>query len=203
MYYRDGRTVDFEIAVNDLGRVLDIGTGVNREQQQDSWPITPEEYLTVDVSKDAGPEIVANCAALPFDSDSFDLVFLESVLEHMRISEVEPSIREVRRVLRPGGVIAGWVPFCYPHHGSSVMRDDLRWTAAGLRGLLSDFDNVEIEPCGGPLSILLVNIPVSLVRSLRQYIEPIETRFRHFLPDSHPDSVSAVGYRFHAYDDPQ
>ena len=42
--------------------------------------------------------------ALPFDDDSFDLVFGHAVLHHL--PDLDGAFREFRRVLRPGGVVA-------------------------------------------------------------------------------------------------
>jgi SAM-dependent methyltransferase len=48
----------------------------------------------------------AACEAteLPFDDDSFDLVFGHAVLHHL--PDLDRAFREFRRVLRPGGVVA-------------------------------------------------------------------------------------------------
>lgn len=48
----------------------------------------------------------AACEAtdLPFDDDSFDLVFGHAVLHHL--TDLDRAFREFRRVLRPGGVVA-------------------------------------------------------------------------------------------------
>jgi SAM-dependent methyltransferase len=43
-------------------------------------------------------------ASLPFEDDSFDLVFGHAVLHHL--PDLEGAFREFRRVLRPGGAIA-------------------------------------------------------------------------------------------------
>src|SRR3954463_13702168 len=55
-------------------------------------------------------------ASLPFEGDSFDLVFGHAVLHHL--PDLEGAFREFRRVLRPGGVVA----FCGepPHDGDRL-----------------------------------------------------------------------------------
>jgi SAM-dependent methyltransferase len=39
----------------------------------------------------------------PYDSDSFDFIFLKSVFTHMRPESVQNYLREIHRVLKPGG----------------------------------------------------------------------------------------------------
>lgn len=46
---------------------------------------------------------VANCESIPHKDNSFDAVICVEVLEH--VLEIEPSIQEMTRVLKPGGVI--------------------------------------------------------------------------------------------------
>jgi SAM-dependent methyltransferase len=48
---------------------------------------------------------VAPLTAVPFEDVSFDVVTLNDVLQHVDEAEVEPSLRELRRVLRPGGTL--------------------------------------------------------------------------------------------------
>jgi SAM-dependent methyltransferase len=44
----------------------------------------------------------------PFDDESFDLVFLPSVFTHMTDESFLHYTREIRRVLRPGGLLLSW-----------------------------------------------------------------------------------------------
>jgi ubiquinone/menaquinone biosynthesis C-methylase UbiE len=64
------------------------------------------------------PVEIACCEStrLPFSDDSFDLVFGHAVLHHL--VELDASLRELRRVLRPGGTIV----FCGEpsHHGDRL-----------------------------------------------------------------------------------
>jgi len=58
---------------------------------------------------------VANGSDLHFDSDSFDTVILGEVIEHLAVPN--RLLDEVRRVLKPGGVVAITTPFgLSPHH---------------------------------------------------------------------------------------
>lgn len=51
-----------------------------------------------------GSFIAADARYLPFESGSFDLVVSPSTLDHFRDSrDLEPSLREIQRVLRPSG----------------------------------------------------------------------------------------------------
>src|SRR5437764_9866766 len=48
--------------------------------------------------------VVCEAEELPFEDDSFDIVFGHAILHH--IPDLERAFREFRRALRPGGVIA-------------------------------------------------------------------------------------------------
>jgi ubiquinone/menaquinone biosynthesis C-methylase UbiE len=50
--------------------------------------------------------VACEAAGLPFEDDSFDLVFGHAVLHHL--PDLDGAFREFRRVLRPGG----WLAFC-------------------------------------------------------------------------------------------
>lgn len=204
MYHSPTRKRSFWEAVHDLDgplQVLDMGTGdAHAESQVARYGLEfmDTNVVAVDIDERVAPNLLASAAELPFRSESFDLVFLESVLEHMRFQDVPAAFEEARRIIVPGGVIAGWVPFCYPYHGGGVMRDDLRFTSVGVERLLNPFTDMVIEACGGPLSVQLVHTPKLPTGAMKRFIEPIETRLRDYLPDKHREALPSVGFRFHA-----
>jgi 2-polyprenyl-3-methyl-5-hydroxy-6-metoxy-1,4-benzoquinol methylase len=77
------------------------------------------------------PTVVFSCAAseaLPLRDESFDGVLLNEVLEH--VADEKATLREIRRVLRPGGHLAlmspnRWFPF--EGHGLALRDRSLNW----------------------------------------------------------------------------
>lgn len=99
-------------------------------------------------------------APLPFDDESFDAVIAGEVLEHVRFPEA--VLREVQRVLRPGGVLVGSVPNVYNLRcrlwflaGRPADPDPTHlhmFSPTQVAALVSGFDDVEIGFFGGKFS---------------------------------------------------
>jgi len=64
----------------------------------------------------------------------FDLAILDQTLEH--VADPERALREVRRVLRPGGVAIISTPFLVPLHPTADYGDYTRWTPQGMKAML-------------------------------------------------------------------
>jgi ubiquinone/menaquinone biosynthesis C-methylase UbiE len=49
--------------------------------------------------------VVADCTALPFPDNSFDIVFSGDVFEHITYEQKDKCVREIYRVLKPGAIV--------------------------------------------------------------------------------------------------
>ena len=65
--------------------------------------------------------------SLPLADDSFDLAILCQTLEHLRTDPLQP-LREIHRVLRPGGRLIASVPQITPYMKWRFFRGDEMWT---------------------------------------------------------------------------
>ena len=69
-------------------------------------------YVNVDLVVMAGVDVAANAEQLPFPSNIFQRVECDAVLEHVR--NPERAMREMIRVLAPGGYLHLVTPFLPP-----------------------------------------------------------------------------------------
>lgn len=99
---------------------------------------------------------------LPFGDEEFDSVLLSDVLEH--IPNPWQLIGEIRRILKPGGVLMMNVPFIYPLHEEPF--DYYRYTEHALRRLASEagMSVVHLESMGGHLESWVVFTAKQLLR---------------------------------------
>lgn len=138
------------------GRLLDLGCGhvpyyemyhgLVTETVCLDWENTLHKNELLDAVVDLnGP--------LPMECDCFDTVLLMDVLEH--IARPADLIREISRVLRPGGKLIGGVPFFYRLHEQP--HDFYRYTEFALAGMCESngLDVVSLVPYGGVPEILV------------------------------------------------
>jgi SAM-dependent methyltransferase len=95
------------------GMMLDIGCG--DEPFREICAQTNMEYVGIDYGGPA--RYLADGHALPFKDESFDFAISFAVLEHIRHPII--ALREVCRVLKPGGKFIGTVAFLEPFHLNS------------------------------------------------------------------------------------
>ena len=143
-------TVDYDkLGVRPGDRLLDLGCGFGRHAFE-----AARRGAAV-VALDAGPEEVAqvrgtvaamveagelapdhpatavqgDALALPFPDATFDRVIASEVLEH--IPDDVAAMRELARVLRPGGTMAVTVPRCGPEAINWALSDEYHDTPGG------------------------------------------------------------------------
>ena len=115
------------------GRVLDVGCG--RKPYRHLVPA--QEYIGLELDtpelRDLGAaDLYYSGGAFPVAAESFDTVICSQVLEH--IFTPADFLREIRRVLRPGGKLLLTTPFAWDEHEQP--HDFARYSSFGLRTLL-------------------------------------------------------------------
>ena len=112
-------TVDFErLDLRDRETLLDLGCGGGRHAFEAMRRGATVVALDADAAelKDAaavsGGMVNGDALTLPFPDESFDRIIAAEVLEHIPADEA--TLRELVRVLRPGGRLAVTVPTRWP-----------------------------------------------------------------------------------------
>ena len=135
------------------GEMLDIGCGKlpYKEYVLSNSKIT--KYIGLDIEnaleyeQGVSSDYTWDGLKMPFDDESYDSAFGTEVLEHCPDPEI--VLKEVYRVLKPGGVFYLTVPFLWNLH--EVPHDEYRYTPFSLRRHLenSGFSNIDIQATGG------------------------------------------------------
>jgi SAM-dependent methyltransferase len=118
-------------------------------------------YVNLDLFPMPGVDVAADAGMLPFPSGCFTRIECDAVLEH--VHDPEQVIRELRRVLAPGGYLHLVTPFCHPFH--EYPKDYRRFTPDGLKQLAYGMKVVAEGWRTGPTATLLV-IAIEFVKGL-------------------------------------
>lgn len=117
------------------GRVLDFGCG---SKPYESLFTRATAYVGVDLEvsghnhKNSKVDVYYDGKVLPFQAEEFDSVVSFEVFEH--IFELDSSLQEIKRVLKPHGQLLISIPFAWDEHEAPY--DHARYTSFGIRHML-------------------------------------------------------------------
>jgi len=135
------------------GRLLDVGCGKMPYKNFILENSKVKEYIGLDIEtaieydKEVKPDYVWNGKIMPFEDDSYNMIFSTEVLEHCPDPLI--SLREMYRVLKNDGYLFLTVPFLWPLH--EFPHDYYRYTPFSLQKILTEagFKDIQIEATGG------------------------------------------------------
>lgn len=109
------------------GIVLDVGCGARPYEK--TFFSGASKYIGTDYLSDRSrPDVISSALQLPFQDSVFDSVVCTEVLEH--VPDPLLALKEMRRVLKPGGTLLLTVPLYWPRH--EVPYDFYRYPYDGL-----------------------------------------------------------------------
>jgi SAM-dependent methyltransferase len=128
-------------AAQPIERALDLFCGACPYQ-----PLLPPtvRWTSLDVEDTYGLADVVTQEFLPFADGAFDLVLCTEAFHYL--ADPESGVREIGRVLRPGGTAIVTVPLVWPYDRDGP---EGRYTAAQLRRLFAGWDAVRVVEDGG------------------------------------------------------
>lgn len=165
LIFRSEKYTRSYLASHASGVVVDIGCadGCMRRYISDECSYIGFDYPGTAIDwYGTQPDVFGDAASLPFSNNSVDAVLLLDVLEHL--PDPAAALKEIQRILMPGGRLIVKVPCLYPVHDAP--RDYQRWTLFGLKNTLTGegFSINDLRGYGTPLetSMLLANLGQSM-----------------------------------------
>jgi SAM-dependent methyltransferase len=127
-------------------RLLDVGCG--SRPYESLFVERGAAYVGCDMEGSAHADVFGLADALPVEDASFDVVLCTQVLEH--VPDPAAAVRELRRVLKPGGRALVSTHGVAVYHPSPT--DYWRWTSSGLERLFSEngaWSSLDVVPGAG------------------------------------------------------
>jgi SAM-dependent methyltransferase len=123
------------------GRLLNAGCGY-RDVSPTLESFGAHPIVNYDIASTIPGAIIGSLDHTPFEAGEFDTILCNAVLEH--VESATDVMKELIRVLKPGGHLVVAIPFLQPFHPSPS--DFRRFTREGMRrlGVESGLEVVEI-----------------------------------------------------------
>lgn len=181
-------------------RILDVGASLRVDERRGNFvdpsrvwmkPLVAQlEYVVMDPVDTFHPDVVGDIMQAPFPDAAFDGVICLAVLEH--VPRAWDAVREMHRILKPGGVLLGYVPFLSPYHAMpGYYGDYVRFTEDGVKALCSAFSHVEVVGARGLAQTLVYLLPSKVKFRM---VESVARRLDQMFPGS---GKQMSGYYFY------
>jgi 2-polyprenyl-3-methyl-5-hydroxy-6-metoxy-1,4-benzoquinol methylase len=151
------------------GRLLDVGCG--QRPYEKTFFSGAREYIGADYQTDRSkPDIICSALDLPVPDNSFDTVTSTEVLEH--VPDPLRALREMNRVLKPGGYLILATPMYWPRH--DLPYDFFRYPYDGLLYLMNESGFKVVKMFNRGRSYAFIGQAI-------QHVQPIRSRFVSWL----------------------
>ncbi len=134
------------------GVLLDLGCGEMPYKNYIQTNSNISRYIGIDIEnpiyqKHALPDLFWDGKTIPLDNDSVDVVMATELFEHL--PDIQSVLNEIKRVLKPGGLMFFTVPFLWPLHDTPY--DEYRYTPFALERhfKVAGFSDISIKALGG------------------------------------------------------
>ncbi|MBP9816815.1 MAG: class I SAM-dependent methyltransferase [Candidatus Pacebacteria bacterium] len=175
--------------------ILDVGGGTRFGKWMKHYEPLFEgrDYRTFDYDSTTGADVVGDIHAIPVETNVIDSIICSSVLEHVR--DPLKAMRELHRILKPGGRIFFYVPSIYPYHAHRGHYPDYwRFFDDTINEMFSIFTEHSIHKRGGYFLALSFFVPMQ--HKLRWFLNP----FAEFLDGAlkTEEKTTTAGYYVYA-----
>ena len=145
-------------------RVLNCGSG--------NTNLIDNRVVHLDIYKYEIIDLIADASCLPFKKNSFDAIFCQAMLEHVK--NPFQVVQGFTTVLKKGGYVSAAVPFLFPFH--DVPDHYFNTSTSGIQSLFSDFQPIQTGVLLGPW-YALTNIIGNYKKMLKRVYKASNTRF--------------------------
>ena len=150
-----------------------IGAGFEKVYQRILKPY--RDIIRIGLATRGEVDLFSDICEIPLRADTIDLIFSSSVLEH--VYNPEEAVKEMFRVIKPGGYVYAEIPFMRAYHMIPV--DYQRYTISGIEELFKrhGFKLIRKGVCSGPFNALALFFMdfISGLFSFNRYIKAIVT----------------------------